>query len=195
MNTKSWQGISRGARAWGATVLVGALVLGAGTVALAAGGRGTSTTVLASVRQITRTYAQGPEVMEERGPMDAIGGVGGVDPLPVTVPRDASAYDALVTVTFRYRTTGHGPFWVDLFAGIRERGPGLTTRPSTPWPLAPTAAVESSSVQFVVPALKAAQTYYFAPTAGTRLPRASGTNRLSTNNVVLTVQLTPRAAR
>ncbi|GAB3286256.1 hypothetical protein GCM10027456_82150 [Kineosporia babensis] len=173
-------------------MLVCCLSLGAGGAALAASGNRTSTTALASVQQTTRTYAHGPTADVETGPMDGVGMYGKVDPFPVTVPTDAAAYDALVTITFRYRTKGRGPFTLDLSAGTRADAHDLTTRPSVPWPLAPSTATDSSSVQFVVPALKAGKTYFFAPTADTGTPRGVGSSRLSTSGVVLTVQLTPR---
>lgn len=108
------------------------------------------------------------------------------------MPKDASAYDALVTVTFRYRTTGKGPFSFGLYAGTKVFGKDQTKRPASPWPLAASAVVDSASVQFVVPALKAGTQYYFAPTADTAVPRKTGKSGIKTDNVVMTVQLTPR---
>ncbi len=121
-----------------------------------------------------------------------MGGGGSIDRLPVTVPGDASAYDALVTVTFRYRTTGKGRYTLGLIASTDVRRNELTRRPATPWPLAASAVTTSSTVQFVVPALEAAQTYYFAPTASTSPLTPSHSSRIATNNIVMTIQLTPR---
>ena len=120
------------------------------------------------------------------------GGIGEVEPFRVAVPGSAASYAAVVTVSFDYRATGPGAFWLGLpvvEAGARpgDHGPPIEpVRPATRRLAATTWT--SATAQFVVPRLDGGTSYDVRPSVNA----AGGTNRIATRHVIVTIDLQPR---
>lgn len=117
-------------------------------------------------------------------------GVSEVDPVVVAVPDGAGRYDAVVTVSFAYRTKGPGSFSAEL--GVSETGAsgrGLTVRPGT-LPLE-SARRGTATLRFLVSGLEAGTSYDLLPGVGSTLARR-GENVVRTTRVLVTAELTPR---
>lgn len=145
--------------------------------------------------QATRTYVSGPSATEDRGVTDIAGGQGGADPLIVHTPGTTSSvgtYDALITMSFRYRTRGatSATTYVDVATTEAPRVPAKT-RPRTPAPLPRSPQSSSTSVQFVAASLRKNETYRFTPVVTIPVPQKVGKFSAALTDVVLTVQLTP----
>ncbi len=145
--------------------------------------------------QATRTYTSGPIATESRGETDIAGGYGGVDPLIVHTPGTTSSvgtYDALITMSFRYRTRGatSATTYVHVATAEAPRVPAKT-RPRTPAPLPRSPQSTSTSVQFVAASLRKNETYRFSPVVSIPVPQKVGTFSAALTDVVLTVQFTP----
>jgi len=128
------------------------------------------------VQSAHRYWASGPSATYGSD----YGALGVVRPLRVAVPE--GTYDAVVTVSFDYRTHGPGPFLADLDL------PRVATRPDS-HPL-PAADGAPATVRFLVEDLAGGRTYDFAPVVNSTT-RPFGGNRITTRRVLVTVDLTP----
>ncbi|WP_182525023.1 hypothetical protein [Nocardioides dongkuii] len=118
------------------------------------------------------------------------GAIAEVDPVVVEVPDEAGRYDAVVTVSFAYRTKGPGPFAAAV--AVREAGTsgdGLTVRPGT-LPLAP-ARRGTATLRFLVGGLTAGTSYDVLPSVSST-SAGRWRNVVRTTKVLVTVDLTPR---
>ena len=161
-----------------ATVLAVLAVLVLGTAAAAYALR--AGPVPQSVQREHRFWADGPTVSYGSN----YGSISAVHPLFVEVPADAEAYDAVVTVSFEYRTSGRAPFTMSAGAqGVDER-PGRRPLPAREqW--------TSATMQFLLPSLEAGKRYRFSPGPSATPASGAGENRIYTRRVLMTVDLTP----
>lgn len=119
------------------------------------------------------------------------GGLLVIDPVVVEVPDDATRYDAVVTVSFHYATSGPGPFKVSL--GMRESGDGprARVRPGGSQPLRAAGRGDTTTVRYLVTGLAGGTSYDIELGANSTSPRR-GSNEISTGRVLVTAELTPR---
>jgi len=155
-------------------LLAAALVLGTSAAAVAL--RASTPQDPQPVQSAHRYWASGPSATYGSD----YGGLGVVRPLRVAVPE--GSYDAVVTVSFDYRTHGPGPIRADLDLGR------VAARPDS-HPL-PEADGAPATVRFLVEDLAGGRTYDVAPVVNSTT-RPFGENRITTRRVLVTVDLTP----
>ncbi|WP_395658633.1 hypothetical protein [Nocardioides sp.] len=159
-------------------VLVLALVLGvAATAAGAVALRARAPQEPQPVQSAHRAWAAGPSATYEGDS----GGIGVVRPLRVAVPD--GTYDAVVTVSFDYRTRGPGPYETGLDLDRADAVPDSHALPGA-------ASSTPTTVRYLLADLEGGRTYAVAPAVNSTSP-AHGTNRIATRHVLVTVDLTP----
>jgi hypothetical protein len=108
--------------------------------------------------------------------------------VPISVAVPPGAHDAVVTVSFEYRTKGVGPFTASVYAPFDA--PTFTARPSEVR-LAPAAAPGTvTTARFGIRGLSGGRTYQFV--FGVNSVFDDGVNNIFTRRVVTTVDLTRR---
>lgn len=158
------------------------LVTGTG-VAAGVGLAGSQSTRPQPVTRLTGYFKVGPSAEYEG---DA-GGIGGVDPIRVQVP--SGTYDAVVTISFDYRTSGDAPF----VAGVLVRvGPGLYGKVMKGVPddvrLRPAPRGASGTGRFLIRGLKGG-VYNIEPTVNSGF--TDQPNKIVARRVLVTIDLTP----
>lgn len=137
----------------------------------------------ATVERVHRYYATGPGAEYESDN----GGITGVPPLVVRVPA-GGRWDAVVEVSFQYRTEGEGPFSTDLGVARSGHRSGPDARPAR-FALAPAPTPTAATVRYLVPDLASGRRYEVGPGVNSVF---ADLNRILTRKVLVTVELTRR---